>query len=171
MKRITLPFLFLLLLGVVVPQWVSADGMPNEARPHYRRARPIVKEEVMAVSQEPKVRVVSWDPDQKVEKFLGELTECVTTQWDVLKLLSGPNIINVEYPTEKEQWGYSWLWSYDLKNPIGNTIISMNEPGKRILRGKNPVELFLVFNENDVLEKISMTLVEKSSAGYGSHNW
>lgn len=176
MKNRSLFFLILtLLFGMSVPQWAAADGMPDEGAAPRRVRRQMVKEEpipepaapaCVSRSADPKVRIVSWDPKQKVSKFIGEITECVTTQWDVLKMLSGPNIINVEYPSEHEQWGYSWLWSYKLKNPIGETIIEMDEPGKRVLSGKNPVELFLVFNRDDVVEKVSMVLVEKQSAGY-----
>jgi hypothetical protein len=175
MKNRSLFFSFLTLVLVIsFPQWIQADGMPEEAAP--RRVRHhAVKEEApppappaptcVSRSEDPKVRIVSWDPKQKVSKFLGEITECVTTQWDILKLLPGPNIINVEYPSEKEQWAYYWLWSYKLKNPIEDTIILMDHPGQRIHKGKDPVELYLVFNKNDVVEKVSMQLIEKHSAG------
>ena len=97
---------------------------------------------------------------------MGTITECVTTMWDMLKILPGPNIINVEYPSEKEQWVYSWMWSYKLKNPIEDTIILMDNDGKRIMKGKNPVELYIVFNEDDVVEKVEMNLIKKKHSQY-----
>ena len=154
MRKIFL--LFFLILGLLLPGGVQAISAEE----------PPLPPSCVSSSVHPKVRIVSWNPTQKVEKFLGEITECVTTMWDVLKILPGPNIINVVYPSEKEQWGYSWLWSYKLQNPIEQTIILMDKPGKRIMKGKNPVELFLVFNENDVVERISMTLVKKKNSQY-----
>lgn len=162
-----------LMATFLLPAISHSDGYPEDLRPrrHYapkaEEPPPLPPEPTcVSRSRHPEVRVVSWNPDQKVSKFLGTITECVTTQWDVLRILPGPNIINVEYPTEKEQWGYSWMWSYKLQNPIEDTIILMDDPGKRIQKGKNPVELFLVFNEDDVVEKIDMTLVKKKNSEY-----
>jgi hypothetical protein len=109
------------------------------------------------------VKLMSWEPKQKIAKFLGVLKECETTQWDVLKLLSGPNAIGLHYPDEKEMWSYLWMWSYDLKNPIEDTVIMMDQPGKRMKKAKNPVELYLVFNKQDVLERAYMILVKKKN--------
>jgi hypothetical protein len=169
MKNRYLSILILtLVFGMLAPQGLKADGPSEEPKP--RRVRhQAMKNEVpppppaptcVSRSADPKVRIVSWSPKQKVSKFLGEITECVTTQWDILKMLSGPNIINVEYPSEKEQWAYYWLWSYKRENPVEDTIIMMDDPGRRIQRGKNPVELYLVFNENDIVEKVAMVLVK-----------
>ena len=171
MKRIILPLL--LMATFLVPAISFSGGYPEDLQPR-RRYTPKAEEPppppleptCISRSRDPKVRVVSWVPDQKVSKFLGSITECVTTQWEVLKLLPGPNIINVEYPSEKEQWGYSWLWAYKLQNPIEDTIIMMDEPGKRIQKGKNPVELYIVFNEDDIVEKIEMILVKKKNSKY-----
>lgn len=121
----------------------------------------------VASSPRQKVRIVSWNPKQKVEKFLGAITECSTNQWDILKLLSGPNTIGVSYPEEKEMWGYLWLWGYQLGNPLGTTLILMDNPGKRIRKGKNPVELYLTFSENDMVERIEMLLIKaKAQSSY-----
>jgi len=172
MARIILPLF--LILSFMAPVIAQADGYPEDLRPK-RRYRPKKVEEppppppeptCVSRSRSPKVRLVSWNPEQKVSKFLGEITECVTTMWEVLKILPGPNIINVEYPSEKEQWGYSWLWRYKLKNPIEDTLILMDNSGKRIMKGKNPVEFWIVFNEDDVVEKIEMTLVKKKNSQY-----
>jgi hypothetical protein len=173
MKNWSIAFLFTAVFFTMsVPQGVVADGMPDEARPARRARHQAVqeKEEVppppappacVSRSEQPKVRIVSWNPRQKVSKFLGEITECVTTQWDIIKMLPGPNVINVEYPSEQEQWGYLWMWDYKLKNPIEDTVILMDNPGKRVQRYQKPVELYIVFNENDVVEKVSMNLVRK----------
>ncbi len=173
MKRLLLPALLALTLTWFTPLSSNADGYPEEFRPPVKRraARPVVQAPpplpaeptCVPSSRQPEVRITSWNPDQKVSKFLGSITECVTTMWDVIKLLPGPNIINVEYPSEKEQWGYFWLWSYKLQNPIEDTVILMDNPGKRIMKGKNPVELFIVFNEDDVVEKVEMTLIKKKN--------
>jgi len=176
MKRLLLSALLALTLTALIPLSAGADGFPEGYEPvvKHRAPRRVQKEEPPApaqptcvpTSRSPKVRIASWDPNQKISKFLGSITECVTTMWDVLELLPGPNIINVDYPSEKEQWGYSWLWSYKLQNPIEDTIIMMDNPGKRIMKGKKPVELFIVFNENDVVEKVEMTLVKKKNSQY-----
>lgn len=113
-------------------------------------------------SSKPKIQIVSWEPRQKAKKILGSIMECVTTQWDILKLLPGPNVIGVEYPSEHERWGYIWMWAYELENPIGETLILMDKPGKRLRKGKNPVEFYITFNELDVVEKVEMVLVKKS---------
>lgn len=107
------------------------------------------------------IKIISWDPEQKAEKILGALEPCVSTQWDVLKLLSGPNAIGLTYPEEKEQWSYLSLWSYKLKNPIEETVILMDNPGKRVMRAKEPVELKIVFNEQDLVERVEMNLIKK----------
>jgi len=175
-------FIFTLILTAtfllpVLPQATWAGGYgedfgPRPARVSRKKAKGEPEPEVPAppscvpTSQDPKVRIVSWNPRQKVSKFLGEITECVTTMWDVLRILPGPNIINVAYPSEKEQWGYNWMWSYKLQNPLEDTVILMDNPGKRIRKGKNPVELYLVFNENDVVERVSMMLIKKKNSEY-----
>ncbi len=175
-RTISIAFLFVLALPCL-PRGASADGYevaPSTPKVKRRAARPAPAAEpevppppsCVSRSQQPKIRIVSWDPKQKAEKFIAEITECVTTQWDMLKMLSGPNIINVEYPSEKEHWEYHWLWSYKLQNPIGNTLIMMDNPGKRIMKGKNPVELSVVFNKDDVVEKVSMVFIKKKNSEY-----
>lgn len=180
MKRFLLP-LFLILtfltpgLSPLLPTSHSyADGYPEDLRPR-RRARQAKVEEppepppppsCVSTSREPKVRIVSLNPKQKIDKIMGAITECVTTQWDVMALLAGPNIIGISYPDEKERWGYLWMWSYDLKNPLGDTLILMDNPGKRITKGKNPVELYITYNENDIVERVEMYLVKKKHSQY-----
>lgn len=176
MKRLLYSVFAAILFLAMTPITVQAGGFPEGYEPVVKRRpvrrapppEPELPPEPTCVprSRTPEVRITSWDPNQKVSKFLGTITECVTTQWDIIKMLPGPNIINVEYPSENEQWGYSWLWRYKLQNPIGDTIIMMDNPGKRIKKGKDPVELFIVFNDDDVVEKIEMTLVKKKNSQY-----
>lgn len=172
MKRLLLPLI--LMVTFLAPVTLRADGYPEDLQPK-RRYRPAKVEEppppppeptCVPTSRDPKIRVVSWNPHQKASKILGSITECVTTMWDMLKLLPGPNIINVEYPSEKEQWVYSWKWSYKLRNPIEDTLILMDNDGKRIMKGKDPVELYIVFNEDDVVEKVEMNLIKKKNSEY-----
>ncbi len=170
------PLLLFALVGtLLLPQFASADGPSDEPKPvrrNYRGAKAIEEAPPPAApicipkSESPKVKILSWNPTQKVSKFLGEIQECVTTQWDVLRLLSGPNAISLRYPEERETWGYLWLWRYKLQNPIGDTLIMMDKPGKRLMKGKNPVELYLTFNENDVVERIDMALIKKKNSQY-----
>jgi len=171
---------YLLLIGFFAVANLStmakADG-PAVPPPHVRvnhvfhskaaEEPPIPPEPVChSQSTNPKVRLISWDPDQKVSKFIGEIQECVTTQWEVLRLLSGPNAINLRYPEEHERWGYLWLWAYKLQNPMEDTMILMDNPGKRILKGKNPVELYITFNKDDVVERVEMDLIKKKNSQY-----
>lgn len=166
MKKYLLTLILLTVLAV--PGMAHADGLPEAPAPvrHHRvsRAKPVAEPPPPACvpsSEHPKVKLLSWNPKQKVAKFLGVLQECSTNQWDVLKLLSGPNTMGLHYPDEKEMWGYLWLWSYKLQNPLEETLILMDHNGKRIRKGKNPVELYLTFNRDDVLERVEMILVKK----------
>lgn len=169
MKKFLLPILFVFAFGF--PFRGHADGYPEEMRPHHRAHRahkkapepvpePTPPPTCIPSSREPKVRLASWDPKVKVGKLIGSITECVTTMWDVLRLLPGPNVINVAYPSEKEQWVYSWMWTYKLQNPMEDTIIFMDNPGKHITKGKNPVELSIVFNKDDVVERVTVELIK-----------
>jgi hypothetical protein len=170
-------YLFSISLMAVLafPILSHADGIPEEPAPVQHRVKRysrVVEEPIppppacVSHSQTPKVKLVSWDPKQKVAKFLGVLHECSTNQWDVLKLLSGPNAISLRYPEEKEMWSYLWLWSYKLQNPMEETVILMDKNSKRIRKGKNPVELYLTFNKEDVLERVEMILVKKKNSNY-----
>ncbi len=103
----------------------------------------------------------SWYPAQFAKKFLNRVKIGESTQIDILKLLSGPNIITLEYPSEREMWVYHWLWSYDLRYPIEDTLVKMDHPGRRMLRGKNPVELEIVFNDKDIVSDIRMRLIKR----------
>ena len=53
------------------------------------------------------------------------------------------------------------MWSYKLANPIEDSIIMMDKPGKRVMKGKDPVELYITFNEHDVVESVEMDLIKK----------
>ncbi|HEX5034475.1 MAG TPA: hypothetical protein VFW62_08355, partial [bacterium] len=110
-----------------------------------------------------KIELVSFNPNQPAGKIVGSIQECATTMYDVLKLLSGPNTIGLKYPEEHEQWGYYWLWAYKLANPIEDSIILMDKSGKRIMKGKDPVELYITFNEHDVVESVEMDLIKKKN--------
>ncbi|MCC7343793.1 MAG: hypothetical protein IT573_02565 [Deltaproteobacteria bacterium] len=154
----------------LLPALSHADGYVEEGsqpRRSYRRAAAPAEEPVPAaptcVSKSPgrKIELVSFDPKQPAGKIVGSIQECVTTMYDVLRLLAGPNVINLKYPEEKEQWGYLWLWSYQLQNPIEDTIILMDNSGKRIKKGKNPVELYITFNEHDIVDSVEMDLIKK----------
>jgi hypothetical protein len=175
MKRLILPLF--LTLSLVVPLIGHADGYPEDlepSKPRVSRARVQREAEAPAPapaacvpsSESPRVQVISLNPDQKVKKIMGEITECVTTQWDMMKMFSGPNTIGLSYPDEKEMWGYLWLWSYKLQNPIEETVIQMGDPGKRVMKGKNPVELYVTFNESDVVERVKLVLVKKKNSKY-----
>jgi len=173
MKKVLLPLFLAFILAV--PLISFADGYPEDLRPTRKRAYrapveesplPTPEPSCVATSSLPKIQVISLNAKIKAKKFLGEIKECVTTQWEVMKLLAGPNTIGLTYPEEKEMWGYLWMWRYDLKNPIGETLILMDKPGKRIMKGKNPVELYITFNENDVVEGIKMVLVKKKNSQY-----
>jgi len=142
----------------------SSLGLSQAAPPEPTIEEPSILSE--PVGQHRKVHIFSWNPRQKVKKFLGTIIEGTTDQWDIMRLLAGPNIIGVTYPEEKEMWGYLWMWSYKLQNPLEQTLILMDKPGKRIMKGKNPVELYLVFNENDVVERMDMILVKKKNSQY-----
>jgi len=170
MKKVAIFLSLTMVCAFSARTW--ADGGAPEASHHRVHSSAQKFQEVppapvcTSKSANPKVRLVAWDPKQKVDKFLGELQECVTTQWDVLKMLSGPNTIGLHYPEEHEMWGYLWLWNYKLQNPIGDTIIEMDHPGKRVQKGKNPVELRLTFNSDDVLERVEMDLIKKKNSDY-----
>lgn len=165
-----------LISSILFPQLGWTDGPAEPIAPASRKAHRTarVKEEApppappacIPKSEASKVKLLSWDPKQKVSKFLGVIQECVTTQWDVLRMLSGPNAIGLRYPEEREMWSYLWLWRYDLANPMQDTIISMDKPGKRVLKGKNPVELYITFNEQDVVERVELDLIKKKDSQY-----
>jgi hypothetical protein len=111
-------------------------------------------------SPDPKVKIMTWEPRQKVAKFLGSITECQSSQLDILELLGGPNVISYDYRSGKEKWGYTQMWNYQLQNPLEETIILMDKPGKRIKKSnKRMVELNLLFNEQDVVESVEILLV------------
>ena len=80
---------------------------------------------------------------------------------DILKLLSGPNIIGLDYPSEQEKWVYYWIWAYDLRYPIEDTLVKMDHPGRRLLRGKTPVELEIIFDDKDVVADVRMRLIKR----------
>jgi len=172
MKKYLLVIALLTLSSFSVPCFADGPAEPPVAVRQNRVFKKTVVEVVepapvcVSKSQHPKVRLLSWNPDQKVSKFLGVIQECVTNQWDVLRLLSGPNAINLRYPEEHERWSYIWLWSYDLQNPMEETIIKMDKPGKRILKGKNPVELYITFNKDDIVERVEMNLIKKKNSQY-----
>ena len=157
---------------VLSPGIGRADGMPEEPAPvrRHRQAKVIVTEPVVAVpvcvahSPARKIELISFNPNQPAGKIVGSIQECVTNMYDVLKLLSGPNIIGLKYPEEKEQWVYHWLWSYKLQNPIEDSIILMDKSGKRIMKGKDTVELYITFNEHDVVESVEMDLIKKKDS-------
>ncbi len=111
-----------------------------------------------------KIQLISFNPKQPAGKVVGSIQECVSTMYDVLKLLSGPNSIGLKYPEEKEQWGYLWLYSYKLANPIEDTMILMDHPGKRIKKGKDPVELYVTFNDHDIVDSVEMDLIKKGGS-------
>lgn len=166
--------LLVLALSALVASPVigHADGMPESPTTGGRRHRPArvsaaepLPPPPTCVSKSParKIELVSFDPNQPAGKIVGSIQECVSTMYDVLKLLSGPNTIGLKYPEEHEQWGYYWLWSYQLANPIEDSIILMDKPGKRIMKGKDPVELYITFNEHDVVEAVEMDLIKKKN--------
>lgn len=154
---------------VLLPALSHADGYVEEtSRPRRSNRAAAAPEEpvppaptCVPKSSGKKIDLVSFDPKQRAGKVVGSIQECVTTMYDVLRLLSGPNVINLKYPEEKEQWGYLWLWSYQLQNPIEDSIILMDNSGKRIKKGKNPVELYITFNEHDVVDSVEMDLIKK----------
>ncbi len=163
-------FSLALLSFVLLPALSHADGYVEEgsqSRRGHRRAAVKAEEPVPAaptcVSKSPgrKIELVSFNPKQPAGKIVGSIQECVSTMYDVLRLLAGPNVINLKYPEEKEQWGYLWLWSYQLQNPIEDSIILMDNSGKRIKKGKNPVELYITFNEHDIVDSVEMDLIKK----------
>ena len=155
---------------ILLPVLSYADGyveQPTHSRRNYRessKAPEPIPAPPTCVSRSPgrKVELVGFDPDQRAGKIVGSIQECVSTMYDVLRLLSGPNIIQLKYPEEKEQWGYVWLWRYKLQNPIEDTIIMMDNSGKRIKKGKDPVELYITFNEHDIVDSVEMDLIKKN---------
>jgi hypothetical protein len=166
--------LLVLALATLVssPALVQADGVYQESAPA-RRSRPARVSAAEPLPPPPtcsshspsrKIELVSFNPNQPAGKIVGSIQECVSTMYDVLKLLSGPNTIGLKYPEEREQWGYYWLWSYKLQNPIEDSIILMDKPGKRIMKGKDPVELYITFNEHDVVESVEMDLIKKKNS-------
>lgn len=159
MKLVFAPILKALGLSLVV-LLLSAPLPSLQAKTKVQKVPNVELPVCNPSSPHPKIQIVSWQPHQKASKIIGTLRECVTTMWDVLALLPGPNVIDVEYPSEKERWGYIWMWSYKLANPVEDSIILMDKPGKRLRKGKNPVELYLVFDKNDVLEKVEMIFVK-----------
>lgn len=157
----------------LLPALSHADGYIESSTPAKRSYRKAAAQEAEPIppaptctSQSPgkKIELVAFDPKQPAGKIVGSIQECVTTMYDVLRLLAGPNVINLKYPEEKEQWGYLWLWSYQLKNPIEDTIILMDKTGKRIKKGKNPVELYITFNKQDVVDSVEMDLIKKGGS-------
>lgn len=111
-------------------------------------------------SPDPKIKIMTWEPRQKLAKFLGSITECQSDQLDVLELLGGPNVIGYDYRTGKEKWSYTQMWNYKLQNPKEETIILMSKPGKRIKKAKKRlVEVNLVFNNDDVVESMEVLLI------------
>lgn len=107
------------------------------------------------------VSVKSWSPEQPIKKFLNKIKIGESTQKDILALLSGPNIIERDHKTEQEKWVYSWLWSYDLRYPVEDSLIKMDHAGKRIVRGKNPVDLEILFDDSDKVTGVNMVLVKR----------
>ena len=107
------------------------------------------------------LQLISWNPNKTEKKFLNKIKVGETTQLEILKLFSGPNIIQRQYPEDREMWVYYWLWSYDLKYPAEETMIKMSNPGRRILRGRNPVELEVMFGKNDVVEDFKLKLIKR----------
>ncbi|MCP5467731.1 MAG: hypothetical protein H7A32_00490 [Deltaproteobacteria bacterium] len=111
-------------------------------------------------SPDPKIKIMTWEPRQKLAKFLGSITECQSDQLDVLELLGGPNVIGYDYRTGKEKWSYTQMWNYKLQNPKEESIVLMSKPGKRIKKAKKRmVEVNLVFNENDIIESMEVLLI------------
>ncbi|HCU26005.1 MAG TPA: hypothetical protein DF383_13390 [Deltaproteobacteria bacterium] len=167
---ISLLFFFLISLSLLSTS-AHADGVvesrPRRSRHSVHKAEgPVPAPSCVSRSPARKIELLSYNPDQRASKIIGAIQECSTTMFDVLRLLSGPNTIGLKYPEEKEQWGYLWLWAYKLQNPIGETVIQMDQPGKRIQKGKNPVELYITFNEHDVVERVDMHFIKKKSSQY-----
>jgi len=107
------------------------------------------------------LQLISWYPTQPAKKILNRIKIGQTNQLDILKLLSGPNIIGLDYPSEQEKWVYYWIWAYDLRYPIEDTLVKMDHPGRRLLRGKNPVELEIIFDDKDVVADVRMRLIKR----------
>jgi hypothetical protein len=196
MKKILLPLILVSLLilpsiatadgmsetkGTTTGETTTSETTTGETAPgggpvhhHHRRnhGKKVAEEPIppppacIPSSEHPKVNIIAWDSARKVSTILGAIQECVTTQWDILKLFSGPNTIGLHYPDEKEMWGYRWMWSYKLKNPIEDTIIYMDHPGKRLMKGKNPVNLLITFNKDDVVERVELNLIKKKNNQY-----
>ena len=168
MKKFATALALISFIGL--PALSRADGRSGTEVPsaHHHRAHAAAAptEPVPAPPAKPifpgkKIQLVSFEPDQKAGKIVGSIQEGVSTMYDVLHLLSGPNTIGLKYPEEREMWGYLWLWSYKLENPIEDSIILMDHTGKRVLKGKDPVELYITFNDHDVVDGIEMDLIKK----------
>ncbi len=151
-------FLLLALLTfLLIPFQLSANGDTEAALDEIVPPPPVCSSQ----SPEPKVKIMTWEPRQKLAKFLGSITECQSNQLDILELLGGPNVIGYDYRTGKEKWGYTQMWNYKLQNPKEETIILMSKPGKRLKKAKKRmVELNLIFTEDDLVESLEVLLVK-----------
>ena len=103
--------LMILALAVLAssPAISRADGVYQEPAPA-RRSRPARVSAAEPLPPPPtcssksparKIELVSFDPNQPAGKVVGSIQECVTTMYDVLHLLSGPNTIGLKYPEER----------------------------------------------------------------------
>lgn len=103
------------------------------------------------------VKIKGWYPDVPVARILNALQEGATSQLEVLKLFSAPNVIT-RSPDEKELWVYYWTASYYDEQDLSKTVISMDYPGKRVKKNKKPVVFKITFNDQNVVESYNIDL-------------
>ncbi|MFO1518050.1 MAG: hypothetical protein U1F57_00065 [bacterium] len=111
-------------------------------------------------SNDPHVKVLGWDPNVPLPRFINTLKEGETDQLTVLKLFSAPNIITRNVRDNKETWVYQWLWSYADPEDPNNTTIMMDKVGNRLKRNRTPVSMVITFNDNDVVDSYSIKLIK-----------
>jgi hypothetical protein len=107
---------------------------------------------------DPHVKIIGWEAVVPLSRFISAIQEGVTDQLTVLKLFSAPNIIG-RSPKEKEVWVYHWLWSYENEGDPNLTTITMDHPGKKVLRNKTPVSMIVTFNDQNIVESYIIRLL------------
>ncbi|MCB1214038.1 MAG: hypothetical protein KDK66_01050 [Deltaproteobacteria bacterium] len=93
------------------------------------------------------IEVMSYDERVPAGRILDSLPQG-TGMLKVLKLFSGPNIISRDNVSGDEIWKYDGLWGLKIKNPLRDSIILMDSPGKRVKK-PSQVTLTIRFDDED----------------------
>ncbi len=112
------------------------------------------------VSQEdPHVKIVKWDPNVPLPRILDSIKEGASTQMDILKLFSAPNVM-LRTAEDKETWVYRWMWSYKNEEDPNATLIQMAHAGKKVRHNSRPVSMIVTFNDKRIVESYVVRLIK-----------